>query len=135
AASNTIPHSTGAAKAIGLVVPEVDGKLNGHAQRVAVVDGSVTELTTILSKKVTPEEVNDAFKEYTKGNESFGWNEDEIVSSDIINDTHGAVYDPTQLEVITAGDKQLVKTVSWYDNEYGFTSNMVRTLLHFAKLE
>ncbi|MFT8438205.1 MULTISPECIES: type I glyceraldehyde-3-phosphate dehydrogenase [Oenococcus] len=135
AASNTIPHSSGAAKAIGLVVPEVDGKMNGHAQRVPVIDGSVTELTSILSKKVTVEEVNDAFKEYTKGNESFGWNDDEIVSSDIINDTHGAVFDPTQTQIVAGGDFQLVKTVSWYDNEYGFTSNMVRTLLHFAKLD
>ena len=133
AAANTIPHSTGAAKAIGLVVPEVAGKLNGHAQRVAVVDGSVTELVSILSKKVKDiDEVNNAIKKYV--NDSFGWNEDEIVSSDIIGDTHGGTYDPTQTEVITAGDHQLVKTVTWYDNEYGFTSNMIRTLLHFAEI-
>lgn len=135
AAANTIPHSSGAAKAIGLVVPEVDGKMNGHAQRVAVIDGSVTELVSILSKKVTEEEVNEAFKEYTKGNDSFGWNDDEIVSSDIINDTHGAVFDPTQTQIVTGGDHQLVKTVSWYDNENGFTCNMIRTLLYFAKLD
>ncbi|KGO24114.1 glyceraldehyde-3-phosphate dehydrogenase, partial [Oenococcus alcoholitolerans] len=109
AAANTIPHSSGAAKAIGLVVPEVDGKMNGHAQRVAVIDGSVTELVSILSKKVTEDEVNEAFKEYTKDNESFGWNDDEIVSSDIINDTHGAVFDPTQTQIVTGGDHQLVK--------------------------
>jgi len=132
ASANTIPHSTGAAKAIGLVVPSVAGKLDGHAQRVAVVDGSVTELTTVLSKTVTAEEVNEAVKKYT--NDSFGVNEDEIVSSDIIGDTHGAVFDPTLTKVITVGDKQLVQTAAWYDNEYGFTSNMIRTLLHLATL-
>ena len=132
ASANTIPHSTGAAKAIGLVVPSVAGKLDGHAQRVGVVDGSVTELTTVLSKTVTAEEVNNAVKKYV--NDSFGVNEDEIVSSDIIGDTHGAVFDPTLTKVITVGDKQLVQTAAWYDNEYGFTSNMIRTLLHLATL-
>ncbi|MBM7617309.1 glyceraldehyde 3-phosphate dehydrogenase [Weissella uvarum] len=132
AAANTIPHSTGAAKAIGLVVPELNGKLNGHAQRVQVVDGSITELTTILDKKVTADEVNEAMKKYE--NDSFGYNDDEIVSSDIIGDTHGSVFDPTLTEVVTAGDHQLVKTAAWYDNEYGFTSNMIRTLKHLAEL-
>ncbi len=132
AAANTIPHSTGAAKAIGLVVPELKGKLNGHAQRVQVVDGSITELTTILDKKVIAEEVNDAMKKYETP--SFGYNGDEIVSSDIIGDTHGSVFDPTLTEVVTAGDHQLVKTAAWYDNEYGFTSNMIRTLKHLAEL-
>ncbi|WP_283678108.1 type I glyceraldehyde-3-phosphate dehydrogenase [Lentilactobacillus sp. Marseille-Q4993] len=134
ASANTIPHSTGAAKAIGLVIPELDGKLQGHAQRVGVVDGSLTELTTILDKKVTADEVNAAIKKYTVDNDAFGWNEDEIVSSDIIDDSHGSVFDPTQTEVTTAGDSQLVKTVAWYDNEWGFTCNMVRTLLKFATL-
>ncbi len=132
ASVNTIPHSSGAAKAIGLVIPELNGKLSGHAQRVGVVDGSVTELTTVLSKTVTAEEVNNAVKKYV--NDSFGVNEDEIVSSDIIGDTHGAVFDPTLTKVITVGDKQLVQTAAWYDNEYGFTSNMIRTLLHLATL-
>ncbi|MGF7437691.1 type I glyceraldehyde-3-phosphate dehydrogenase [Lentilactobacillus senioris] len=134
ASTNTIPHSTGAAKAIGLVIPELDGKLQGHAQRVAVVDGSLTELVSILGKEVTAEEVNEAIKKHTVDNPAFGWNEDEIVSSDIIDDSHGSVFDPTQTEVTTAGDKQLVKTVAWYDNEWGFTCNMVRTLLEFATL-
>ncbi|AEV94848.1 type I glyceraldehyde-3-phosphate dehydrogenase [Pediococcus claussenii] len=134
AAANTIPHTTGAAKAIGLVIPELNGKLQGHAQRVAVVDGSLTELVSILDKKVTADEVNEAIKKHTEGNESFGWNEDEIVSSDIIGTTYGSIFDPTQTEVTTAGDQQLVKTVAWYDNEYGFTSQMVRTLLKFATL-
>lgn len=132
ASANTIPHSTGAAKAIGLVVPSVEGKLDGHAQRVAVIDGSITELTTILSKNVTATEINEAMKKYT--DESFGYNGDEIVSSDIIGDTHGGVFDPTLTKVITAGDKQLVQTASWYDNEYGFTSNMIRTLMYIAKM-
>lgn len=132
ASVNTIPHSTGAAKAIGLVVPSVAGKLDGHAQRVGVVDGSVTELTSVLSKTVSAEEVNEAVKTYE--NASFGYNDDEIVSSDMIGDTHGAVYDPTLTKVITVGDKQLVQTAAWYDNEYGFTSNMIRTLLHLATL-
>ena len=134
ASTNTIPHSTGAAKAIGLVIPELDGKLQGHAQRVAVVDGSLTELVSILGKEVTADEVNEAIKKHTIDNPAFGWNEDEIVSSDIIDDSHGSVFDPTQTEVTTAGDKQLVKTVAWYDNEWGFTCNMVRTLLEFATL-
>ncbi|KRO16612.1 type I glyceraldehyde-3-phosphate dehydrogenase [Lacticaseibacillus saniviri] len=135
AAANTIPHTTGAAKAIGLVIPELQGKLQGHAQRVAVVDGSLTELVSILkTKNVTADQVNEAIKKHTVDNESFGWNEDEIVSSDIIGSTYGSIYDPTQTEVTSAGDYQLVKTVAWYDNEYGFTCQMVRTLLKFATL-
>ena len=134
-AQNIVPNSTGAAKAIGLVIPELNGKLQGHAQRVSVVDGSLTELVSILkTKNVTADQVNDAMKKATEGNESFGWNEDEIVSSDIIGTTFGSIFDPTQTEVTEAGDKQLVKTVAWYDNEYGFTCQMVRTLLKFATL-
>ncbi|KRN03500.1 type I glyceraldehyde-3-phosphate dehydrogenase [Holzapfeliella floricola] len=134
AAANTIPHSTGAAKAIGLVVPSMNGKLQGHAQRVGVVDGSLTELVSILDKKVTADEINEAMKKHTENNPSYGWNEDSIVSSDVIGTTYGSIFDPTQTEVTTAGDKQLVKTVAWYDNEYGFTCQMVRTLLKFAAL-
>ena len=130
----TIPHSTGAAKAIGLVIPELVGKLQGHAQRVGVVDGSLTELVAILGKNVTADEVNAAIKKHTENNESFGYNEDEIVSSDVIGTTYGSIFDPTQTEVTSAGDNQLVKTVAWYDNEYGFTCQMVRTLLKFATL-
>ena len=132
AAENIIPHSTGAAKAIGLVLPELNGKLDGHAQRVPVKDGSETELVTILDKKVTAEEVNAAMKKYESP--SFAYNDDEIVSSDVLGMTAGSIFDPTQTQVITAGDKQLVKTVAWYDNEYSFTCQMVRTLLHFATL-
>ena len=134
ASTNTIPHSTGAAKAIGLVIPELNGKLKGHAQRVSVVDGSLTELVTILDKKVTEEDINSAMEKATANNEAFGYTNDEIVSSDIIGSTYGSVFDPSQTEVTTVGDKQIVKTVAWYDNEYGFTCNMVRTLLKFATL-
>ena len=135
AAANTIPHSTGAAKAIGLVIPELNGKLQGHAQRVSVVDGSLTELVSILkTKNVTADQVNEAIKKHTENNPSFGWNEDEIVSSDVIGTTQGSIFDTTQTEVTTAGDYQLVKTVAWYDNEYGFTCQMIRTLLKFATL-
>ncbi|GFZ27166.1 type I glyceraldehyde-3-phosphate dehydrogenase [Lactobacillus corticis] len=132
ASANIIPHSTGAAKAIGLVIPELNGKLNGHAQRVPVVDGSVTELVSILDKKVTADEVNEAMKKYES--DSFAYNADEIVSSDVLGMTAGSIFDPTQTMVTTAGDKQLVKTVAWYDNEYSFTCQMVRTLLKFATL-
>ncbi|WP_407892115.1 type I glyceraldehyde-3-phosphate dehydrogenase [Lacticaseibacillus sp. N501-2] len=135
AAVNTIPHSTGAAKAIGIVIPELNGKLQGHAQRVSVVDGSLTELVSILkTKNVTADQVNEAIKKHTVDNPSFGYNADQVVSSDIIGTTYGSVFDPTQTEVTTAGDYQLVKTVAWYDNEYGFTCQMIRTLLKFATL-
>ncbi|MCP6558936.1 type I glyceraldehyde-3-phosphate dehydrogenase, partial [Klebsiella pneumoniae] len=112
-------------KALGLVIPELNGKLQGHAQRVGVVDGSLTELVAILDKKVTADEVNAAIKKHTEGNESFGYNDDEIVSSDVIGTTFGSIFDPTQTEVTSDGDNQLVKTVAWYDNEYGFTCQMV----------
>ncbi|ARY90714.1 MULTISPECIES: type I glyceraldehyde-3-phosphate dehydrogenase [Lacticaseibacillus] len=134
AAINTIPHSTGAAKAIGLVIPELNGKLNGHAQRVAVADGSLVELVATLKKHVTADELNAAIKKHTENNPSFGYNDDQIVSSDIIGTTFGSVFDPTQTEVVSVGDDQIVKTVAWFDNEYGFTCQMIRTLLKFATL-
>lgn len=134
AADNIIPHSTGAAKAIGLVIPNLNGKLQGHAQRVPVVDGSLTELVSILKTKVTKDQVNEAMKKHTQNNPSFGYEDREIVSGDIIGSTFGSVFDPTQTEVTSAGDYQLVKTVAWYDNEYGFTCQMVRLLEYFAKL-
>nr|MBS7718778.1 type I glyceraldehyde-3-phosphate dehydrogenase [Vibrio cholerae] len=102
------------------------------AQRVPVVDGSVTELVSILSKEVTADEINEAMKKYETP--SFAYNDDEIVSSDVLGMTAGSIFDPTQTMVTTAGDKQLVKTVAWYDNEYSFTCQMVRTLLKFATL-
>ena len=132
AAENIVPNSTGAAKAIGLVIPELKGKLDGGAQRVPTVTGSLTELTVILTKKTTIEEVNAAMK--AAANESFGYNEDEIVSSDIIGTSFGSLFDATQTRVITAGDSQLVKTVSWYDNEMSYVSQLVRTVKYFAGL-
>ena len=134
AAQNTIPHSTGAAKAIGLVVPELNGKLDGHAQRVPVITGSLTELVATLDKEVTAEEVNEAVKKVTEGNNSFGYNADGIVSSDIIGTEFGSVFDPTQTQVVGSGDGQVVKTVAWYDNESGFTAQMIRTLEKFASM-
>ena len=132
AAVNIVPNSTGAAKAIGLVLPELKGKLDGGAQRVPVITGSVTELYSILEKTVTADQVNAAMK--AASNESFGYNEDEIVSSDIIGITFGSLFDATQTKVQTIGDKQLVKTVSWYDNEMSYVSQLVRTVHHFAGL-
>ncbi|HHS9479226.1 TPA: type I glyceraldehyde-3-phosphate dehydrogenase [Raoultella ornithinolytica] len=132
AAENIIPHTTGAAKAIGLVIPALSGKLKGHAQRVPTKTGSVTELISILEKKVTADEVNQAMKKAAENNESFGYTEEEIVSSDIIGSHFGSIYDATQLEVAEAGDVQLVKTVAWYDNEYGFVTQLIRVLDKFA---
>ncbi len=132
AAANIVPNSTGAAKAIGLVLPELKGKLDGGAQRVPVITGSVTELYSVLEKQVTPEEVNAAMK--SASNESFGYTEDEIVSSDVIGITYGSLFDATQTKVQRIGDHQLVKTVSWYDNENSYVSQLVRTVKHFAGL-
>ncbi|MCX6335684.1 MAG: type I glyceraldehyde-3-phosphate dehydrogenase, partial [Bacteroidetes bacterium] len=132
AAANITPNSTGAAKAIGLVLPELKGKLDGSAQRVPTITGSLTELTSILTKKVTIEEINAAMK--AASNESFGYTEDEIVSSDIIGIHYGSLFDATQTKVITVGDTQLVKTVSWYDNEMSYVSQLVRTVKYFAGL-
>jgi glyceraldehyde 3-phosphate dehydrogenase len=132
AASNIVPNSTGAAKAIGLVLPEINGKLDGVAQRVPVITGSLTELTTILARKVTVEEVNAAMK--AASNESYGYNEDEIVSSDIIGMHFGSLFDSTQTKVLTVGGNQLVKTVSWYDNEMSYVSQLVRTVHYFDSL-
>jgi glyceraldehyde 3-phosphate dehydrogenase len=132
AAENIVPNSTGAAKAIGLVLPELKGKLDGGAQRVPTVTGSLTELFTTLGKKTTIEEVNAAMK--AAANESFGYNEDEIVSSDIIGTSFGSLFDATQTKVITVGDTQMVKTVSWYDNEMSYVSQLVRTVKYFAGL-
>ncbi|MBD0901129.1 type I glyceraldehyde-3-phosphate dehydrogenase [Klebsiella grimontii] len=133
AAENIIPHTTGAAKAIGLVIPELSGKLKGHAQRVPTKTGSVTELVSVLEKKVSAEEVNQAMKNAAANNESFAYTEEEIVSSDVIGSHFGSIYDATQLEIAEVGDLQLVKTVAWYDNEYGFVTQLIRVLDKFAK--
>lgn len=132
AAANIVPNSTGAAKAIGVVLPELKGKLDGSAQRVPVITGSLTELTSVLNKTVTIEQINASMK--AASNESFGYTEDEIVSSDIIGTSFGSLFDATQTKVLTVGDKQMVKTVSWYDNEMSYVSQLVRTVHHFAGL-
>ena len=132
AAQNIVPNSTGAAKAIGLVLPELKGKLDGVAQRVPIITGSLTELTTVLNKKTTIEEVNAAMK--AAADESFGYNEDEIVSTDIIGIHFGSLFDATQTKVLTVGDTQMVKTISWYDNEMSYVSQLVRTVHFFAGL-
>ena len=132
AAANIVPNTTGAAKAIGLVIPELAGKLDGAAQRVPVPTGSLTELISVLGKKVTKEEVNAAMK--AASNESFGYTEEPLVSSDIVGIHYGSLFDATQTKVIESGDKQLVKTVSWYDNEMSYTAQLVRTLKYFVEL-
>jgi glyceraldehyde 3-phosphate dehydrogenase len=132
AAQNIVPNSTGAAKAIGLVLPSLKGKLDGSAQRVPTLTGSLTEVTAVLSKKTTVEEINAAMK--AAANESFGYTEDEIVSSDIIGIHFGSLFDATQTRVQTVGDSQLVRTVSWYDNEMSYVSQLVRTVHYFAKM-
>lgn len=130
AALNIVPNSTGAAKAIGLVIPELNSKLDGSAQRVPVATGSLTELVSILERPVTKEEINAAMK--AAANDTLGYTEDQIVSSDVIGIEYGSLFDATQTRVMTVGDKQLVKTVAWYDNEMSYTCQLVRTLEFFA---
>ena len=132
AAMNIVPNSTGAAKAIGLVIPELNGKLDGAAQRVPVATGSVTELVSVLEKNVTKDEINAAMK--AAANESYGYTEEELVSSDIIGSEFGSLFDATQTKVMEVGGKQLVKTVAWYDNEMSYTNQLIRTLKYFAGL-
>ena len=132
-AQNIVPNSTGAAKAIGLVIPELNGKLIGSAQRVPVPTGSTTILTAVVKgKDVTKEAINAAMK--AAATESFGYNEDEIVSSDVIGMKFGSLFDATQTMVSKiADDLYEVQVVSWYDNENSYTSQMVRTIKYFAE--
>jgi glyceraldehyde 3-phosphate dehydrogenase len=132
AANNIVPYTTGAAKAIGLVIPELNGKLDGSSQRVPVHSGSVVELFTILKKMVSVEEINETMK--SAANESYGYNEDPIVSSDVIGITFGSLFDASQTKVIGSDDKQLIKTAAWYDNELSFVSQMIRTAEYFGAL-
>lgn len=133
-AINIVPNSTGAAKAIGLVIPELNGKLIGSAQRVPTPTGSTTLLYAVVKKDdVTVEAVNAAMK--AAANESYGYNEDQIVSSDVIGMTYGSLFDATQTMVSEVGDGEyLVQVVSWYDNENSYVSQMVRTIKYFAEL-
>ena len=134
AAANIVPNSTGAAKAIGLVIPELNGKLIGSAQRVPTVTGSTTILIAVVKgKDVTKDSINAAMK--AASNESFGYNTDEIVSSDIIGSTFGSIFDATQTMVAKIDDDTYqVQVVSWYDNENSYTSQMVRTIKYVATL-
>ena len=132
-AVNIVPNSTGAAKAIGLVIPELNGKLIGAAQRVPTPTGSTTLLFAVVDKEVTKDEINAAMK--AAANESFGYNTEEIVSSDIIGMRFGSLFDATQTMVSPLPDgKTQVEVVSWYDNENSYTSQMVRTIKYFAEL-
>ncbi|MBQ7152028.1 MAG: type I glyceraldehyde-3-phosphate dehydrogenase [Synergistaceae bacterium] len=134
AACNIVPNSTGAAKAIGLVIPELAGKLDGAAQRVPTPTGSTTILDAVVEGTVTKEEVNAQMKK--EETESFEYNTDEIVSSDIIDSTAGSIFDATQTKCKPVGnDKTLVQVVSWYDNENSYTSQMVRTIKYFSELK
>ena len=133
AAVNIVPNSTGAAKAIGLVIPELNGKLIGSAQRVPTPTGSTTILTAVVDGTVTVDEVNAAMK--AASTESFGYNTDEIVSSDIVGMRFGSLFDATQTMVNQVSDDQYeVQVVSWYDNENSYTSQMVRTIKYFSEL-
>ena len=133
AASNIVPTSTGAASAIGKVITELDGRIDGSAYRVPVVSGSIIELTLELEKRVTEEEINELFKKNI--NETLGYNDEEIVSSDIIGIKQGSLFDSTLTKVITTEDKQLVKVSSWYDNEMSYTAQMIRTLKYLGELK
>ena len=133
-AQNIVPNSTGAAKAIGLVIPELNGKLIGSAQRVPTPTGSTTILVAVVNgKDVTKESINAAMK--AASNESFGYNTDEIVSSDVIGMRYGSLFDATQTMVSKIDDNTYqVQVVSWYDNENSYTSQMVRTIKYFSEL-
>ncbi len=132
AAGNIIPTSTGAAKAIGLVIPSLAGKLDGTSQRVPVMTGSLTELTAVVSGSVTAKQVNEKMEQ--SQSEEYGYTEDQIVSSDIIGMTYGGLFDATQTKVSAFGEDTLVKIAAWYDNENSFTSQMVRTAKYLARL-
>ncbi|MBQ7224057.1 MAG: type I glyceraldehyde-3-phosphate dehydrogenase [Clostridia bacterium] len=134
AAVNIVPNSTGAAKAIGLVIPELNGKLIGSAQRVPVPTGSTTLLVAVVKGKVTKEDINAAMK--AAANDSYGYTEEPLVSSDIIGITYGSLFDATQTMAtyIEESDETQVQVVSWYDNENSYTSQMVRTIKYFANI-
>ncbi|MEG1663383.1 MAG: type I glyceraldehyde-3-phosphate dehydrogenase [Clostridia bacterium] len=134
AAANIVPNSTGAAKAIGLVIPELNGKLIGSAQRVPVITGSTTILVAVCKGKLTVDQINAAMK--AAASPSFGYNEEEIVSSDIIGISFGSLFDSTQTMVkyIAELDCTQVQVVAWYDNENSYTSQMVRTIKYFSEL-
>lgn len=132
AAANIIPTTTGAAKAIGLVIPELDGKLDGTSQRVPVVTGSLTELVAVVQDVLTVDQVNACMKKSVS--DSYGYTEELLVSSDIIGMTYGGLFDATQTKVTQLAQGSLIKIAAWYDNENSFTSQMVRTMVYMASL-
>ncbi|AGM25759.1 glyceraldehyde-3-phosphate dehydrogenase [Spiroplasma syrphidicola EA-1] len=130
--SNIVPSKTGAAAAVALVLPQLKGKFDGMALRVPTITGSIVDLAVELNKNVTVEEINAAMK--AAANETFGYNTQQIVSSDIIGESHGSIFDATLTKIIEVDGKQLVKVYAWYDNEMSYVSQLVRTVVHFASL-
>ncbi|WP_348736243.1 type I glyceraldehyde-3-phosphate dehydrogenase [Spiroplasma endosymbiont of Ammophila pubescens] len=128
--SNIVPTKTGAAAAVALVLPQLEGRFDGMALRVPTITGSIVDLAVELKKTTTVEEINNAMK--AAASETFGYNTQPIVSSDIIGETHGSIFDATLTKIIERDGKQLVKVYAWYDNEMSYVSQMVRTLLYFA---
>jgi glyceraldehyde 3-phosphate dehydrogenase len=137
AAANIVPTTTGAAKAINLVVPELKNRMQGVSIRVPVIDGSMVDLSLLLNKVVTPDDINSAMKEASEGSlkDVLGYTEDQIVSSDILGRTEGSIFDATQTLLFTDPEgQQYVKVVSWYDNEYSFTCQYLRLARVYAKV-
>jgi glyceraldehyde 3-phosphate dehydrogenase len=132
AAINIIPTSTGAAVAVGKVMPHLNGKLDGMAMRVPTAAGSVVDLVVELEEKTTVEEINQAMKKAS--NETLGYTEDPIVSSDTIGITYGSLFDSLLTRVMEVDGKQMVKVISWYDNEMSYTSQLIRTARYMSKL-
>ena len=133
AACSMVPTSTGAAKAIGLVLPELKGKLHGLAVRVPTITGSVVDLVVELEANPTVEEINNVMKK--AANETLGYNGDEIVSCDIIGETHGSIFDPKLTMMLDVEGKKMYKLFTWYDNESSYVNQLVRTTLYFANLK
>ncbi len=127
-----VPTSTGAAKAIGLVLPELKGKLHGLAVRVPTITGSIVDLTCEFEKDTTVEEINSVMKAAVT--DTLGYNGDEIVSCDIIGETHGSIFDPKMTMALEVNGKKMYKVFTWYDNESSYVNQLVRTTIHFANL-
>lgn len=132
AAVSIVPTTTGAARMIGKVIPELDGKIDGSALRIPVLDGSITQLTCVLEKKTTVEEINAAMK--AAANECYGYTEDPIVSADIVSSEAGGIFDATLTSLVEVDGNQLFEVNAWYDNEYGYTCQLVRTLEYIAEI-
>lgn len=133
AAVSMVPTSTGAAKAIGLVLPELKGKLHGLAVRVPTITGSIVDLTVEFNKEPSVEEINAVMKK--AANETLGYNDEEIVSCDIIGETHGSIFDPKMTMALEVEGKKMYKVFTWYDNESSYVNQLIRTTLYFAKLK